>query len=225
MTLPAPDPNHSQSPPHRRRPVASQIWMVTFVDLVALLLAFFVMLFSMSSLTTERWATTARAFSEYLDSPKESETGPAPAHYKTDRMIARRGANVDYLQTVIGQRLGDNLAAQGIEMVTGEDRLLIFLPDAMFKGDNAIDVGSPKGQSDDVLVILGGVLRNVSNEIAVTGTGPDQAALLMDRAAVAARAFAMAGYDRVPLIAARHGPRRGIEITVLATPRSTRGGR
>src|SRR3546814_20739358 len=50
-----------------RRPVVAGGWLVTFADLTAVMVAFFVLLFSMSEIDTHRWGGAAQALDRQFD--------------------------------------------------------------------------------------------------------------------------------------------------------------
>ena len=54
-------------------PKKSSVWLIIFADLVALLLTFFVMLFSMSNVTEESWKRMVEALTKELKPVKWAE--------------------------------------------------------------------------------------------------------------------------------------------------------
>ena len=62
--------------PPANRTASRQSWMLTFTDLVSLLLTFFVLLFSMSTLEIEKWEAITASLSRSLD---VAVRGRAPA--------------------------------------------------------------------------------------------------------------------------------------------------
>ena len=149
-----------ESPPPNRG------WMVIFTDLVSLMLTFFVLLFSMSSVQIDRWKEMVDALSQSLNLAREKvETLPA-AQYNIATIFRKRAVNLDYLGAVLGDMVTqDPVLAQG-RLLGLEDRLVVALP-----GDLVFDPGgaaiSERGRQ--ALFVLGGVLRNVGNQIGVNG--------------------------------------------------------
>ena len=56
----------------------STVWLVIFADLVALLLTFFVMLFSMSNVTVESWQKMVDALTDALNPESEEKIDTTP---------------------------------------------------------------------------------------------------------------------------------------------------
>lgn len=149
-----------ESPPPNRG------WMVIFTDLVSLMLTFFVLLFSMSSVQVDRWQEMVDALSRTLN-PSREKVEPLPAAQHNIATLAfKRAVNLDYLGAVLDDlvRRDDILAHSRILGL--EDRLIVVL-----SGDMVFDPGeaalSERGRQ--ALFVLGGVLRNVGNQIGVNG--------------------------------------------------------
>jgi chemotaxis protein MotB len=149
-----------ESPPPNRG------WMVIFTDLVSLMLTFFVLLFSMSSVQIDRWKEMADALSQSLNPAYEKMETPPAAQYNIATIFGKRAVNLDYLGAVLGDMVTqDPVLAQG-RILGLEDRLIVALP-----GDVMFDPGgatlSERGRQ--ALFVLGGMLRNVGNQIGVNG--------------------------------------------------------
>ena len=83
------------------------MWLTTFTDLTALLLAFFVLQFSMSRLDQVQWQNLSDSFQQRLEKITDSEA-PVPQDSLTaDRPDHIPGDDLTYLFSVIGQHLND----------------------------------------------------------------------------------------------------------------------
>lgn len=182
------------SPPNRN-------WMVIFTDLVSLMLTFFVLLFSMSSVQVDRWKEMVDTLSRTFNPARETVEPRPAAPYNIATISLRRAVNLDYLGAVLGDLVRhDEDLGQG-RILGLEDRLIIVLD-----GDLMFDPGqaglSERGRQ--ALFVLGGVLRNVGNHIGVNGYTdsvlPDDGGyvsnweLSLARAAIVANALKRAGY-------------------------------
>lgn len=179
----------------------SRIWLITFTDLVALMLTFFVMLFAMSSVKVSEWQNVIDSLSQTL---RPSDEQPVPATTSTfniGTIFRKQAINLDYLSSVLNETVrGQPLLSAG-HVLRLEDRLIITLPgDLLFEEGDATMTDSGR-QS---LFVLGGVLRNIGNQVGVNGhSGPDLPAgsdyssnweLSTARAAAVANALKQSGY-------------------------------
>lgn len=147
-------------------PPTDRAWLVVFTDLVSLMLTFFVLLFSMSSVQIDRWKEMVDALSQSLNPIREKVETPPAAQYNIATIFLKRAVNLDYLGAVLGDMVAqDPVLARG-RLLGLEDRLVVVLP-----GDLVFDPGgaaiSERGRQ--ALFVLGGVLRNVGNQIGVNG--------------------------------------------------------
>jgi len=148
-------------------------WMVTFTDLVSLLLTFFVMLFSMSTVQIDKWDAITDSLSTTLN-PKKTETvATATADYNISTVFRKRAINLEYLQAVLAEKMeNDKILSRSMVQLL-DDRLLISLP-----GDLLFTSGSKNlsSRAQETMLKLGDVLRHVSNQIVITGhTDPEPA--------------------------------------------------
>lgn len=175
-------------------------WMVIFTDLVSLMLTFFVLLFSMSSVQVDRWKEMVDALSQTLN-PAREKVDPVPvAPYNIATLSLRRAVNLDYLGAVLNDLMRQDEVLVHSRILGLEDRLIVALA-----GDLVFDPGeaglSERGRH--ALFVLGGVLRNVGNQVGVNGytdsTPPGGAyasnwELSLARAATVANALKRSGY-------------------------------
>ncbi|MBL4692317.1 MAG: OmpA family protein [Magnetovibrio sp.] len=177
-------------------------WMVTFTDLVSLMLTFFVLLFSMSSLQIDKWEKMTDNLSKTLNPSKVKTVASATAEFNIGTIFRRPATNLDYLSGVLTAGvLEDPLLAKSHVMLL-EDRLVIALP-----GDLLFPPGKAEmpEEARAALFTLGGMLSNVSNQIGVNGhtdpvpPGKSQGfssnwELSMARAAAVANSLRRSGY-------------------------------
>ncbi len=153
------------APASGRRP-SRQAWMVSFTDLIALMLAFFVMLFAMSKVEQRKWQNLTDALSENLNAVREVPAALPTEQLGIDHVRQLAGTDLDYLAVLISQNMAaDPLLGSGVLTHLG-DRIVIALP-----GDLLFAPGSSKlaASGQDAMVALGGLLRHLDNRIEVTG--------------------------------------------------------
>lgn len=189
--VPFPDPE----PPRK-------LWVITLADLSCVLLAFFVLIFSMSSINREKWTELVTAWSlqrTLVDAPVTTEP---TAQYNIATVFRKRTINLDYLHAVLTDTLAADPQFRDARLQSLDDRLVISLP-----GDSLFAAGSAQldGKAQRALFSLGGVLSNITNPVAVVGhSDPVQPAdsfssnweLTIGRAAAVANALRRTGYTR-----------------------------
>ena len=80
-------------------------WMLIFTDMVALLLSFFVMLFSMSAVPVNEWETTIDILEEALNLTEDEEKDPTEDYNISSVMLERAKTNVSYLLPIIEPKI------------------------------------------------------------------------------------------------------------------------
>lgn len=182
--------------------VSSTAWMVTFTDLVSLMLTFFVLLFAMSSVKIDKWKSMTDALSQSLNPAKVETIAAATSKYNIATVFRKRSVNLDYLAVVLEEAMARNSLLNKSRIMRMEDRLVVALPsDLLF--DPAGAVMNDRGR--EALFVLGGLLRNVGNQIGVNGhsdptppkSGPYASnwQLSLARAVVVANTLRQSGYE------------------------------
>ena len=140
------------------------IWLVTFGDVTALMLAFFVMLYSMSYLQSEKWD---EIISILATRPQPEEEGkPQPT---ADRSITRiefvSAFSTGYLERILSQKLAADPVLQTIRLTGLEDQLVLSLQaDDLFDGRGSTALTA---QAEIVLARLYTVFTQFGNRIDV----------------------------------------------------------
>jgi chemotaxis protein MotB len=179
----------------------SAAWLVTFGDVTALMLAFFVMLYSMSQLQSEKWETVISVMAT-RDKPT-AEGKPRPVGERTITRIDLVSAfPTGYLQRILETKLAEDPLLKTIRMTGLEDQLVLSLPtDTFFTGTGAqID---PKALP--ALRRLGVVFNQFGNRLDIKGNTdptqpssgsayPDNWALSLGRGLAIAKVLNEAGY-------------------------------
>ncbi|MCG8508805.1 MAG: OmpA family protein [Rhodospirillales bacterium] len=147
-------------------PPPSRGWLVIFTDLVSLMLTFFVLLFSMSNLQIDRWEQMIDALSQTLNPSERKTTVAVTAQYNIATLFRKRAVNLDYLGSVLEDTVAEDPVLRRSQIVRLEDRLVIALPgDLLFAPGRAV----LSERARRALFVVGGVLRNVGNQIGVNG--------------------------------------------------------
>jgi len=184
--------------------------MVTFSDLVVLMLAFFVLLFAMSAFKAEAFerltASLNEAFRgasvatpETIVTTTRQDGGGHEAPTGLHRPLAQ---DLGYLAGVLRQSLAQDRRLSGTLIQELDDRVMILLPAALLFDGGSAEIAA---KARPVLADLGATLSNLRNRIAVAGhtdprpVSPDAAypsnwELSLARAAAVANALRLAGY-------------------------------
>lgn len=178
-----------------------QLWLVTFADLTAILVALFVLIFSMSAPFTGKGTGT--------QSGAEAETDLSVSNHAGDHFSQRTDVLADltigYLSAVLSDRgIARTGSSVGVDFAQGapvthhveSDRLILRL-DPNFLFAPASKSMQPVGL--DVVATLSDVLSNVANPVSIIApVTSDDWTLAFDRADALVDAFRQTGY-RAPV--------------------------
>lgn len=181
------------------------LWLLTFADVMALMLTFFVLLYSMSTLDPEQWEDMSTAVNmgvgESLGANFKSGQNET---VEITRMNTRKALPISYLETLVVNAAQDKdiLNDATIKQVN-DDSLVISLP-----GDMVFSQGGVSLNADGKRAIyaLAPILGRIRNHIEIIGHADptpigDNAytsnrALSLARAMSVADAFRQSGYDQ-----------------------------
>ena len=149
----------------------SVAWILIFTDMVALLLSFFVMLFSMSAVPVNEWETTIDILEEALNLTSEEEKDPTEDYNISSVLLERARTNVNYLLPIIEPKIKQDEIIKDSPIILLDDRIVISL-----SGDLLFAPGKTEltKKARKALFNLGGVLRNIRNTIGVYGYSEDE---------------------------------------------------
>lgn len=192
----------------------SAVWLITFADLVALLLAFFVMLFAMSKVDFRKWQNLTDALARGLNAVRQ-ESAVAPLH-SLDVNVAEltAGQDLDYLAGILRQQLAAGPSFAQAEITRYADRLVISVPAAAF----ADGAKTGPGRGGGALFHIAGVLRQLRNRIEVVAYADAEETadgelthweLALSRGRAAAAKLRAAGYERDVIVRGRSMTQNG----------------
>lgn len=145
---------------------ASKAWMVTFSDLISLMLTFFVLLFSMSSLKVEEWEKVA----EYVPARSRSILARtvmnthSPLSVETKQALP--GESLHYLHAVLEEQQKAFPPLKEVFLTQLPDRLVLSLPSALlFERGSA----RPKEGGETLLLEVTDLIMRMDNKIVVEG--------------------------------------------------------
>jgi len=203
----------------------SVIWVITFIDLLTLMLTFFVMLFAMSHVKIDKWQHLIDTLSTTLN-PNRAKPTPVPtAEYNISSIFRKRAINLDYLVAVLQQKVDKSDVLKESLLVLLEDRIIMSLSgERLFRAGTAALTDEARVE----LFELGGVLRNIENQIGVAGyseedtfTGMSYTSdweLSLARAITVANALKSAGYAS-EILSYGYGRSRNVQLAGTSAER------
>jgi len=140
-------------------------WLLTFTDLVALMLTFFVMLFAMSKVEHRRWQNLSDALSDNLTAVHGPAAELPDEQLDIENVEAFTATDLDYLAALLKGNLASDPLLGGAVLWRLQDRIVIALPGELLFPVGATEL-APPGRA--ALAALGGLLRHVTNRLEVT---------------------------------------------------------
>ena len=150
---------------------AVPLWLITFTDVMALMLTFFVLLYAMSVPQEDKWEELKDALNDRIGRvARPSFNSGTQDVIAIDRVNQSRALDLRYVKTIISKALDDR-GVKNIIFIQDSDRLTLSLPSELF-----FDVGSADVHvtGKKVLFTLGGVLSRIKNRIEVVGNTDPQ---------------------------------------------------
>lgn len=155
----------------KRTPDRGANWMDTYGDLVTLLLCFFVLLYSMSTLDQQKWVALVRSFNPDA-TPTVTETvgneGPI-ADPTTGTNPEDTQASIDQLYEELNNYIAQQEAENNVSVTKGSGYVFLSMNNTVFfNGDSYVLRADGKKVLDDLSVILGKVSHSI-DEVRIMG--------------------------------------------------------
>ena len=142
------------------------LWLITFTDVMALMLTFFVLLYSMSVPVEEKWEEVSNSFSSKFNS-EEAKPHNAGSQdvIDIDRIDKSRALSLKYLKALVKNMLKNN-GVDNVIIFENNKRLVISLPSELLFKNGSAQIGL---EGKKLLFALGGALSRVKNRIEIAG--------------------------------------------------------
>jgi chemotaxis protein MotB len=184
-------------------PFGDRAWLVTFTDLISLMLTFMVMLFATSTVDSVPWRKTVDTLAETLNWP-DRDLPKAEARASVDRARIIPALQLGYLSMVLKTTLAEDPSFAGVGIDWRGNRLVISIPDTLLFAPGTANV------SDRARRMLTGMvpaLRGISNRLGIDGHTdprpvqpggmfPSNWELSLARALAVSNVLAQAGLER-----------------------------
>lgn len=148
-------------------PAVPPLWLITFTDIMALMLTFFVLMYSMAMPEEERWSEMTAAINKNLN----SDTAPSfnegsQMSIVIDTIRINQAQDLGYLESVVRKALADNPQTKDVLIFPQSDRLVVSMPNELFFESGKADI---QEQGKRILFELGGILQRIKNAIEIVG--------------------------------------------------------
>lgn len=190
--------------PSGEEEASTPLWLLTFTDITALMLTFFVLLYSMSSPKEGVWHKVTTGLDDGLNKYESAEwhTGPEDT-IDIERLDLRDALDLKYLQVLLGEMARDSEILRNSFTVLEHDRLIISFPNVfLFSPEN----GQVSVEGKKLLFTLGGILTRVRNNIEIVGhvlprdAGVSDWQRSVQNAGLVASILGQVGYERATII-------------------------
>jgi chemotaxis protein MotB len=149
----------------KKQPRNPDAWMLSFGDLISLMLVFFVMLFAMSELKVDEWSEVVENVSRTFIPTEESDSTPS-AQFNIGTTFTKPAESLEYLNAVLDDKLLQNAILTRSFLHRLDDRLVLSLPSDLLFNSGTAQL-TPRAR--EAVYVLAGFLRNFSNQIAIFG--------------------------------------------------------
>ena len=184
--------------------VQNHSWLLSFTDLMALMLAFFILVYSMSSLSMDQWSQFVAGVQDQDD--MQDSTRPGETDLKgiqIDRLASDRALDLDYVAGLMRALRDENLPLRQMSLERQEGLLRVSMPsDFLFQSASS----ALRDDGGVALVLLSDIFKQMSNQIIIAGhTDPKPIAndryasnwgLSLMRAQSVGRLFVERGYQK-----------------------------
>jgi len=143
---------------------AGRAWLVTFTDLMGLLLAFFILMFSMSQIEQSKWLGLVEGLASDLNTLRKEENVKPALDLHPEEQAVVPGAALDYLMPIIREQISAHPLLAQASVHQAVERLVISLPVELVFGAGA---AVPVPQATELGSALVSVLRNLNNSVEV----------------------------------------------------------
>lgn len=149
----------------------SQAWLLTFTDLTALMLTFFVLLFSMSTIKDSDWQNLVDSLAPRLDRLQEVSVALPQSEKAAEPVERTPGSDLDYLAAVLREQMQAEPSLQQVRVTREAQRLVVSVPGDLLFGSGSAELGAEGERS---IFALSTVLRSLRNVIEIAGHADPQ---------------------------------------------------
>lgn len=145
----------------------TSLWLITFTDIMALMLTFFVLMYSMATPNEEQWDdivdSLTRGVSKFYSPPNLS--GPQDT-IEIDKIDTIQALDLSYLRQIVEKSMRENERLKDLVLITQAESLILSLPQDLLFETGSAEIGV---EGKRALFSLGGLMSRIRNRIEIVG--------------------------------------------------------
>jgi len=139
---------------------------VTFTDVMALMLTFFVLLYAMSVPEEDKWNEISTALSnQFNKTERKPYVMGSQDVIEIDKIPTSRALDLSYLDSLVTEAVKKE-RLEGVTVKSNKKRLIVSLPSALLFETGSVDV---KIEGKKALFSIGGILDRIKNRVEIIG--------------------------------------------------------
>jgi len=198
---------------HKRRMAGEEqstsLWLITFTDVMALMLTFFVLLYSMSVPEEKDWKEVTKGINSQFTKTYAADWSKGAAdEVNIDKVDFSQAQSLSYLKSILANVIEKDERLKNIVLIPQTDHLIISIPQELLFQSGQAEI-FPKGRQ--VLFSLSNTMSRIRNRIEIIGhtdprpiqqseTFASNWELSLARAGNVASVLARGGYNRPMII-------------------------
>ncbi len=146
---------------------SSSMWLISFTDVMALMLTFFVLLFAMSNPKQEEWQDFTQQIQENFNRFEGApDNRGAEDAINIEKINFSKALNLSYLRILIENLIEKEPALRNAKIIEADKSLIISLPqNILFEAGSA----NVKSEANRAIYTLATTLKRIKNRIEIVG--------------------------------------------------------
>lgn len=146
---------------------SSSMWLISFTDVMALMLTFFVLLFAMSNPKQEEWDDFTKQIQDNFNRFQGAEENRgAEDAINIEKINFSQALNLNYLRVLMENLIEKEPALRNARLINNHDSLIISLPQNILFESGQADV---KSEANKALYTMAATLGRIKNRIEIVG--------------------------------------------------------
>ncbi len=149
----------------------SDRWMMTFSDLLSLVLTFFVLIYSLSEIDLEKWHTIKHSLISNLNPNSQTQSTIPTKEFEIKRLDDNKATDIDYLVTILRSNIAYLPETKELLTISRlDDRIILSIPyDSVFKTDS-VEI---RAEIIPLLDVIANALYSLKNHIDIYGNASE----------------------------------------------------